>query len=347
MPAEAFDLLASPPDEVSLPPVIVLFGEDATLRGWVLRELTSGGDAESVDGDVATWRDVRDEVSTVSLFDSGDRRVVIVRGADPWVKKFRPELEDYIARPSSAGRLLLELQSFPSNTRLYKAAEKDHLVVHCGVPTGSGRSKRPDLTRLRKFLLSRIAPRHQCRLTTAAADLLVDLVGTDIGMLDTDTAKVAVYAEPGGEISDTLVREAIGGWRANTTWETIDAAAAGNAAEALRQLDRMLASGEQPIALLPQIAWSMRRLGLATAAIDHAERTGRRIQMTAALQAAGFRNPYELKKVESQLRQLGRARARRILGWLLEADLKLKGTHSTTGPDRLVLEEFFLKLAKT
>ncbi|WP_164102869.1 DNA polymerase III subunit delta [Candidatus Laterigemmans baculatus] len=345
MPVEAFDLLAAPPDEATLPPVVVLFGEDATLRGWVLRELTRHGDAETVDGESAVWRDVRDEVSTASLFDAGERRVLIVRGADPLVKKFRPELEDYVARPSTAGRLFLEVQSFPSNTRLYKSADKEHLVVHCAVPTGSGKSKRPDLTKLRKFLTSTVAPRHQCRLTGAAADLLVDLVGTDIGMLDTETAKLALYAEVGGEISDVMVRDIVGGWRAHTTWETIDAAAAGNAAEALRQLDRMLASGEQPIALLPQIAWSMRRLGLATAAIDHAERTGRRMPMATALQAAGYR-PFELKKVEGQLRLLGRERGRKILGWLLEADLKLKGTHSTTGPDRLVLEEFFLKLAK-
>lgn len=345
MPVESFDLIESPPAEDTLPPVVVLFGDDSFLRCWALRLLTASTDADTVDGETAQWRDIRDEVSTVSLFDAGERRVVIVRSGDDLVKKYRTEIEDYIAKPSTAGRLFLELQSCAANTRLYKAADKDHLLVHCGVPT-SGKYKNADTTRLRKFLVSAIAPLHKCKLQVGAADLLIELIGTNVGMLDTEIAKVALYEKPGAAITEAMVRDIVGGWRASTTWQTIDAAAAGNAAEALKQLDRMMASGEQPIALLPQIAWSMRRFGLAAAAIEHAERSGNRLAVSAALKAAGFRD-FELSKIEGQLRQLGRQRASRILDWLLDADLKLKGSHSTSGPDRLVLEEFVLKLAKS
>jgi DNA polymerase-3 subunit delta len=344
MPSEAFDVLGSPPPVDELPAVVILFGDDATLRNWVLRLITDGGDAETVEGETAAWRDIRDEVSTVSLFDSGQRRVVIVRDGDTLVKKYRPEIEDYVGKPSSAGRLIVEMKSLASNTRLYKATDKHQLLIHCGIPK-SGRSKNIDAVRLRKFITGTIAPRHGCKLTSTAADLMVDLIGIDIGMLDTEIAKVALYGEPGAKIDDAMVQEIVGGWKANTTWQTIDAAAAGDAAEALRQLDRMMASGEAPIALLPQIAWSMRRFGLATAAVDYGESTGRRVAVSDALQKAGFR-PFEIKKIESQLRHMGRHRGRRILHWLLDADLKLKGTHSTVGPDRFVLEQFVFKLAK-
>lgn len=345
MPSESFDLIQASPNQDKLPAVVVLFGDDATLKSWVLRLLTADGDAETVEGEGSLWRDIRDEVSTVSLFDSGQRRVVIVRDGDALLKKYRSEIEDYLAKPSSAGRLILELKTLASNTRLYKAAEKDHLLVHCGVPK-SPRGKNLDTGKLRKFITDAIAARHQCKLTTGAADLLVDLVGTDIGMLDTEVAKVALYLEPGGKIDEQMIRDVVGGWKGNTIWQTVDAAASGNAAEALRQLDKMMSSGEQPIALLPQMAWSMRRLGLATAAVDYAETQGRRPAISDALAAAGVR-PFELKNAENQLRQLGRARGRKLLHWLLEADIKLKGTHSTSGPDRFVLEELVLKLAKT
>lgn len=343
MPTAAFDLLRSPPAPDGLPGVVVLAGDDATLRSWALSALTDAGDADSVEGEEAQWRDIRDEVSTASLFDAGPRTVIVRRG-DPLLKKFRSEIEDYIAKPSSAGRLILELESCPANTRVYKQTDKHHLLVQCSVPR-SGRSKNPDTTALRKFLSEFVAPRHQCQLAVAAAELLVDLVGTDVGMLDTEIAKLALYQKPGGKISETQVREIVGGWRAATTWQTIDAAAAGDAAEALKQLDRALSGGESPLALLPQYAWAMRRLGKATAAVEYAEAQGRRVSLSAALSAAGYRE-FELKKVEQQLRQLGRQRARKILHWLLEADLKLKSTHSTPGPDRWVLEEFILKLAK-
>ena len=345
MPTESFEVIQAAPSPEKLPAVVVLFGDDSTLKSWVLRLLTASGDAETVEGESSLWRDIRDEVSTVSLFDSGQRRVVIVRDADALVKKYRPEMEDYIAKPSSAGRLILEFKTLASNTRLYKAADKDHLLIHCGVPK-SPKGKSLDTGKLRKFVTDVIAARHQCKLTAGAADLLVDLIGTDIGMLDTEVAKVALYTDPGGKIDEQMIRDIVGGWKGNTIWQTIDAAASGNAAEALKQLDKMMSSGEQPIALLPQMAWSMRRLGLATASVDYAEAKGRRPVISDALAAAGVR-PYELKNVESQLRQLGRARGRKLLHWLLEADIKLKGTHSTPGPDRFVLEEFVLKLAKT
>ena len=345
MPTEAFDLIESPPEIDTLPGVVIFFGEDATLRTWVLRLLTSNGDAETVEGETSLWRDIRDEVSTVSLFDSGQRRVVIVREGDTLVKKFRPEIEDYVAKPSSAGRLILELKTLASNTRLYKATDKQQLLVHCGVPKTQGKSKAPDSAKLRKFLTGTIAPRHQCKLNSGAADLLVDLIGSDIGMLDTEVAKVALYTDPGGKIDESMIRDIVGGWKANTIWQVIDAAAGGDAAEALKQLDKMMSSGEQPIALLSQLAWSMRRLALATAAVDYAEQTGRRPSVSDALKAAGV--TYDTKKAEGQLRQLGRHRGRQLLHWLLEADLKLKGSHSTSGPDRFVLEEFVLKLAKS
>jgi DNA polymerase-3 subunit delta len=46
------------------------------------------------------------------------------------------------------------------------------------------------------------------------------------------------------------------------------------------------------------------------------------------------------------MRQLGRDRARQLLTWLLEADLKLKGSHSAAPRDRWVLEELVCKLAR-
>lgn len=345
MPVESLDLIASPPAEHALPPVVVLFGEDSFLRTWVLQKLTAATDAETVEGETTPWRDIRDEVSTVSLFDAGERRVVIVRGADKLVKDFRPEVEAYLAKPSSAGRLFLELNSCPANTRLYKAANSDHLLVHCGIPMNSS-GKSVDQSRLKKFLTNVVAPVHRCVLQSAAAERLIDLVGTNVGMLDSEIAKLALYEKPGGTITDSMVSEIVGGWKASTIWQTIDAAAAGNAAEALKQLDRMIASGEPPISLLPLIAWSMRRFGLATAAIMHAERMGERLSVSQALAAAGFRH-FELSKAEAQLRQLGRQRASRILGWLLEADAKLKGSHSAPGLDRHVLEELVLRLAKS
>ena len=43
----------------------------------------------------------------------------MVDEADEFVSRYREALEDYVARPGRSGILLLDVKSWPSNTRLY------------------------------------------------------------------------------------------------------------------------------------------------------------------------------------------------------------------------------------
>jgi DNA polymerase-3 subunit delta len=83
---------------------------------------------------------------------------------------------------------------------------------------------------------------------------------------------------------------------------------------------------------------------MATAVVEHRERERQRTSLSEALSAAGARG--NLKQTEKQLRALGRARGKHLLPWLLDADLRLKGTHSQDPRDRFLLEHLIVKLAK-
>jgi DNA polymerase-3 subunit delta len=322
-----------------------LFGSDATLRSWSLLALTSRGDVTQVDGDTSRWSDLRDDLATASLFDMGDKRTIIVRGADKFVSNHRPEVESFIAKPSRAARLILELDSLASNTRIYKALSKDQMLVACGSATDS-KSGVTAATR-RKFLTGYVAKQHETKLAKAAADALVEMLGDEVGMLDTEIAKLALYVEPGAPIDEALVRDVVAGWQGKTVWQITDAIAAGDAAEAIRQLDKLMTGGQRPIALLPQIAWSLRRLGMATAIVEYMERSGRRWRLEDALSQAGVKRPADVSRATSQLKALRRDRGKQLLPWLLDADLRLKGTHSAEGRDRFLLEQLVVKLAKS
>ena len=139
-----------------------------------------------------------------------------------------------------------------------------------------------------------------------------------------------------------MVSRMVGGWRAKTTWEMLDAALDGQTAAAMLQLDRLLASGENPVGLLAQISASLRRLAAATRLILQAEAAGRRIALRPALEQAGIR-AFALQKAERQLRRLGRQRGGQLYRWLLEADLDLKGDSAI--PPRHILERLVLRLA--
>ena len=100
-----FDYLASP-DEHPPQPVCVLFGDERYLKQFAwqkLRGAFTGSDGEetpyaSFEGPSAEWRDVADELSTVSLF-GGDRRLALVNDADEFVRRYRVRLEQYLAAP--------------------------------------------------------------------------------------------------------------------------------------------------------------------------------------------------------------------------------------------------------
>jgi DNA polymerase-3 subunit delta len=161
-------------------------------------------------------------------------------------------------------------------------------------------------------------------------------------------AKLALYAGAGGKVSPELVSEVVGGWRLKTSFDLVNAAAEGNAAEALLQLERLMQSGEQTQALFGPIAWSLRRYAAAARIIERAERRRQKISLSQALVEAGVKDwpKGAVAAAEQCLKQIGRERACRLYRWLLDIDLKLKGSHSHQERGRLAFELLIVRLAK-
>lgn len=352
-PAPALDLIDKLP--AKFPPVCVLFGDEDYLHrqviGAIRKAVLGEGDAEFsyrvFDGEEASLREVLDELITVSLFGDG-QRVVLVDNADDFVKRYRPELEDYIERPGSAGILLLSASSWPSNTKLYKKLADVGLQIDC---------KTPDVDTLVKWLKQQ-AKLQGVTFGAEADHRLLEIVGPEMGRLEQEVAKLALIGtttvansdappKSRGQITREMVDQLVGGWRAKTAWEMIDLALAGEAAGAIEQLDRLLAAGEHPIGLLAQCGASLRRLAAATRLVAQADAQKQRIQLRQALEQAGVKTwPAAMNKAEAQLRQLSRSRGEQIYRWLLEADLAMKGSSSAPARARSVLEQLFAKMAK-
>ena len=350
----AFDFLSTPPDE--LPSVCVLHGDEAFLKQLCLKQidkvLQDDDDdfpATQLEGPQLTWRDVSDELATASLF-GPEKRTVVLRRADEFVSKHRPQLEDYVSNPSKSSTLILDVKTFPGNTRLAKMVADSGIAIACKPPERkSGKSKSVDTTKLNKWITRWAKNEHGLKLKTTATQQLIDLVGTDIGRINQDLAKLALSVDdPKAEVGPEAIVDVIGGWRTKTTWDLLDAACEGNAAEALTQLDRLLSSGEHPQALFGAFSWSLRRFAAATRAVQSMENEGRRPNLSEALLSAGFRKYPQgaLKQAENQLRQLGRDRAGKLYAKLLETDLQLKGTHSQPHRARHAMEMLLAGLSK-
>ena len=109
-------------------------------------------------------------------------------------------------------------------------------------------------------------------------------------MLDQELAKLALFADGKKKVTPVQVQSVVGGWKVEAIWDVVDAAANGDAATALRQLDLALQSGEHPLALFGQISWSLRRYTVATRIFEEAELRGRKIPLREAA-AAGRLSP--------------------------------------------------------
>ncbi len=211
----AFDYLEQPSPPAC---VQVVFGDEPFLKRLVLRQMCrqacpdDDAPIATLDGTVAAWRDVHDELYTVSLFNPGGLRVAVVEDADSFVSNNRGRLEDYIEQPQQHGALILEVTKWAANTRLYKLVDKQAVQVECRLPqVARGRQKIVDQKRLTGWIVQWGKSRHQVQVANKAAILLLELIGPEFGLLDQELAKLALYADKSGKVSEKLVQEVGGG----------------------------------------------------------------------------------------------------------------------------------------
>ena len=329
--------------------VCALFGDESflkrlalsTLREQILGDGDSGFSLTTFDGPTVELRNVMDELATVAMF-GGGRRMVVIEDADEFVSRNRAVLEDYVAKPRGSGVLVLVVNKWAANTRLYKSVAEHGLQIEC---------KSPPPARLLKWLTAWAKSRYAATLPTDAAAMLVEMAGDEMGLLDQQLAKLAVSVgkNAAGEpeaIDAALIKNLVGGWRVKTAWDMIDAVAIGNAKEALQQLDRLILAGEHPISLLGMMSSTLRRFAAATRIVQQNEQAGRRSSLRDVIQEAGFK-PFVAGKAEAQLKKIGRERGSQLNRWLLDTDLALKGVSSSPPKARLVLEQLIVRLSST
>ena len=314
-------------------PLYVLFGDEPFLKRQVLkaiRTLALGPEADDTAvsvhaGDKATFAGVHDELQTVPFFHP--RRLVVVEAADPFVTRCRATLEKKVGQLPATGVLVLEVKAWPSNTRLYKLVGEESAIA----------CKAPAAFKLPPWCAAWCRSQYGKELAAQAGALLVELVGPEMGLLDRELEKLAIYVGERGRIDSADVDKLVGHSRTESTWKIFDAIAAGRSGEALTILDRLFEQGEEPLRILGAFSMQLRRLAQA------ARRTRLGQSLTSALEQSGV-PPFGLKSAEQQLRHLGRRRAERLYDGLLEMDLGLKG--GSPLPPRTLLERYVLQLAR-
>lgn len=319
--------------EEPLKPVYIIHGDDPYLRHEALKvvvQATIPGDEADIgvsrfQGDSAALADVLDELRTLPFFSK--RRVVLVDDADPFVSKHRKELESYFESPSETGNLILIVKSLPSNTRLAKLTAKAGLAIDCSTP------KEADLLPW----MTKHAASLKTKLEPAAARLLLELVGPELGLLAAEIDKLSIYTADSGTIRRGDVARLVEAGRLENVWKVLNAATEGDGSLAAKLLDDLISSGEHPVPLLAAMVSSLLK-------VHHAGRLrAARLSLADACRAAGIA-PFAVERTGRQHGHLGPGRVDRLPAVLLKADLDIKGG-SQLEP-RVVLETLIVWLSQ-
>src|SRR5258708_5724150 len=296
-------------DKAKVQSVYVLHGEEAFLKRQVLAALRRlvlgpGDDGFGVctfAGDKATFSAVHAELTTLPFL--APRRLVVIERADPFITAERTRLEKYAAAPAAMGVLVLDVQTWQSNTRLAKQLP-DAAILVC---------KPPQTHKLPDWCVAWCRAQHGKDLPLAAARLLVDLVGPDMGLLNQELAKLATYVGDARRIDSGVVDLLVGSSRAENAWKIFDLIGNGQTGEALTFLARLFEQGEDPMRLLGAFSMQLRRL--AQVARLHAQ--GRALD--DAQEHAGV-PPFARRNMAQPMRKLGQSRLDSLYDWLVETN---------------------------
>jgi DNA polymerase-3 subunit delta len=324
-------------------PIYALIGDEDFLKRRVRDAIVAAalGDADpafavsAYAGERLDFSTVRNDLDTPSFL--APCRVVIVENADtkphPQVEAFlsahRGALEAYAAKPSSVGVLILDVKSFPDNTRLAKALP-DAAKIAC---------KAPYENTLPKWCVGWAKSMYAKRLTFEAAELLVALVGPAMGLLDMELSKLATSVGGAAAIEPTDVDRLVGRSAGADVFRILDAIGDGKPKAALAILEQLFSEGEDPMAVIGPMTAQLRKLAAV----------GREFAMSGSLgQAMDIAGVPRWEKArrgtENQVKWLGQRRLAALTDWLVEINLGLKGGNAL--PERVQVERLIVKLAR-
>ena len=236
--------------------VVVLHGKDAFLRlergrrlESLLQERFGGVDRADMDGTQAALADVLDTLRTPGLF--APHKLLVLENAEAFmgVEERRRAMEAYAAAPCAEATLLLRSAGGWRPGNFDKLVAKVGAVIRCDSPSAQEAVA---------WCMARSRKRHAAEMEPAAAELLVERLGSDLGRLDAELGKLAAAAaRPGGgdaKVTRAVVQEFTGLSREEQAWEIQGPVLQGDAPAALRKLDELLRVSRVPEVM---IGWSL------------------------------------------------------------------------------------------
>lgn len=236
--------------------VYTLLGKEEFARKQaveeVLQALLKGKSRElclkNFEGETVSPPQLMHELSSSSFF--SEQIVVVVQQADKLKKAVVERLLPYLAQPNPGVYLILSAANLPANTQLYKALEKQGIILLLGQEKPWEKEKSLGEWARAKF------DAGGKKISSALCLTLVKQMGLDQALLDKEIEKIICYC---GERKEVLAEDlaAIGSYKGNeNSWQLGEAILRLDAAAASRLAIELLVAGEMH---LLQVIAALRR----------------------------------------------------------------------------------------
>ncbi|UQN06096.1 DNA polymerase III subunit delta [Deinococcus sp. QL22] len=169
------------------------------------------------------------------------------------------------------------------------------------------------------------------KLDKDAALYLAEVFGADLAGIASELTKLTLIDGP---FAKDAVQRVVGREPPGDSFAMLGAATAGRPGEAVMQLRRLIASGEDPFKLMGAVVWQYALVARCVALLQEEGR----VTEAAAAQRLGVK-PYPAKKALDVARRLNETKIRAHLGRILDADLAMKrGMDANVTMERLMVQ---------
>ncbi len=262
-------LLPELPDQLA--PVYLVFGDESllvrrTVAHIAERGLEGGVEAfnrsEGVLGGSGSLADLLSQARTTPMM--GPRRVVVVKELESAKTDELDLLRAYVASPVPSTVLIITGSKLPgpvkspgSKKGIDRAARMRNTIRKIGEVFRFEAGKQDPI----RFVSARVQE-GGCQIGRREAQLLVEVVGRDLGRLARETDKLLAFMGGQGRVRAEQVESICSLLAETVIWDLTDAIVRREAGQALQIVHRLMQEGNAPARILPLVIWQVRQLVL-------------------------------------------------------------------------------------
>jgi DNA polymerase-3 subunit delta len=313
----------------ALPPAILFYGEEEFLLREALEQVTESaleGSLRDFNLDifyaqVDETSKIRDTVETLPMMAA--RRVVILKEGQHLKAKDYEALMPILESPVDSTLFLFVASQIDLRLKFFKKFSEVGYI---------SKFQKPYEDQIPSWI-KKIAARHQKTLSKDAADLVHQLVGSNLIDIDNELRKLSQFVGDKSEISLSDVKEIVSPLRTDTVFQLANAIGENDRGDALTCLASLLEFGESPLGILALVS---RHVRILTTIKDGFREGLTQSQLTSRVGVP----PFFMKQYVDQSKSWTEPKIRQTYVALMHTDRALKSSPITP---HIWLENFIIK----